>query len=106
MFNANPADDKFQYRIDEIFKVLPNVFGIADDILIIGYDGDVKDQDRMLRCAMQICHKEKLLLKINFISDIQVFPSSVRSYPDNVQPDHHKLCTLTNMACPINKKEL
>ena len=30
-------------KIDEIFKDLPNVFGIADDILIVGYDNDGKD---------------------------------------------------------------
>ena len=27
----------FQHKIDEIFSDIPNVFGIADDILVIGY---------------------------------------------------------------------
>ena len=35
----------FQQMIDEIFKYVPNVFGIEDDILIIGYDADGRDHD-------------------------------------------------------------
>ena len=31
-FGVAPAGDMFQRNIDEIFKTLPNVFGIADDI--------------------------------------------------------------------------
>ena len=30
-FGAAPTGDMFQHKIDEIFKNLPNVFGIADD---------------------------------------------------------------------------
>ena len=32
----------------QIFKVLPNLFGIADDILVAGYDSDGRDHDNML----------------------------------------------------------
>ena len=35
-------------KIDEIFKDLPNVFGIADDILVVGYDSDGNDHYEML----------------------------------------------------------
>ena len=35
-FGAAPTGDMFQEKIDEIFKKLPNVFGIADDILVVG----------------------------------------------------------------------
>ena len=31
----------FQRKLDDISKELPNVFGIADDILIVGYDNDM-----------------------------------------------------------------
>ena len=34
-----------QRKVDEIFKELPNVFGIADDILVRGYDNDSEDHD-------------------------------------------------------------
>ena len=35
--------------IDEIFKGMPNVFGIADDILIAGYDADGIDHNMILK---------------------------------------------------------
>ena len=36
----------FQCKIDETFNDMPNVFGIADDILVIGYDEDGTDHDK------------------------------------------------------------
>ena len=33
-FGAAPAGDMLQHKIDEIFKDLPNVFGIVDDIIV------------------------------------------------------------------------
>ena len=44
-FGAALAGDMFQCKIDEIFNDMPNVFGIADDILVIGYDKDGTDHD-------------------------------------------------------------
>ena len=48
--------DVLQQKLDEIFKDLPNVFGIEDDILIVGYDADGRGYDKTLRHMMQICH--------------------------------------------------
>ena len=42
-FGAALAGDMFQSKIDEIFQELPNVFGIADDMLVLGYEADGKD---------------------------------------------------------------
>ena len=36
----------FQWKIDKIFKDFPNIFGIADDILVVGHDS--KDHDNTL----------------------------------------------------------
>ena len=47
----------------EILKDLPNIFGIADDILIIGYDADGKDCDKTLRQVTPICCQENLKQK-------------------------------------------
>ena len=44
-FGAAPVGDMIQCKIDEIFSDMPNVFGIADDILVIGYDEDRVDHD-------------------------------------------------------------
>ena len=61
LFGTAPAGDMLQ--IDEIFKELPNVFSVTDDILIVGYNADGKEHGRILRWVMQICHKETLKLK-------------------------------------------
>ena len=46
-FGAAPAGDMFPWKINEIFKNLPYVFGFADDILVVGYDSDNKGHDEM-----------------------------------------------------------
>ena len=37
-FKVAPVGDMFQCQIDKVFRDLPNICGIADDILIEGYD--------------------------------------------------------------------
>ena len=44
-FGAAPVGNMFQCKIDEIFSNMPNVFGIMDDILVIGYKKDGADYD-------------------------------------------------------------
>ena len=51
-----PTGDIFPQKIKEMFKDLPNVFGIADDNLTVGYDSDGRYHDRTLREVMQIYH--------------------------------------------------
>ena len=48
-FRIGPLGDMFKQKIDAIFKELPNIFSIADYILIVGYDADGRDHDRILR---------------------------------------------------------
>ena len=59
LFGAAQTGDMFQHKTGEIFKILPDVFGIADDILVVGYDTDGKDHDEMLQ---QICRWVNLKL--------------------------------------------
>ena len=47
-------------RLEEICKDLPNVFGIAYENFIVGYDADGKDHDRTLRQVMQMFQQEYL----------------------------------------------
>ena len=44
-FKAVLVGDMSQHKIDGIFNDIPNVFGIADNILVIGYDKDGTDHD-------------------------------------------------------------
>ena len=46
LFRAAPAGEMFQCKIDEIFNNMPNIFGIADNILLIGYNKDGTDHDK------------------------------------------------------------
>ena len=38
----------FQKKIDELFNSIPNVFGIAEDILNTGFNEQSKDHDETL----------------------------------------------------------
>ena len=58
-FGTTPAGDMFQRKIDEIFKDMPNVFGIADDILVAGYEADGRDHDKTVQRVLQRCRKNK-----------------------------------------------
>ena len=44
-FGALLAGNMFQCKINEILNDIPNVFGIADDILVIGYEKDGADHN-------------------------------------------------------------
>ena len=41
----------FSAKRNEIFKDMPNVFGLADDILIVRYNVDGRDDDRTLETS-------------------------------------------------------
>ena len=58
-----PVGNMFQCKIDKIFSDMQNVFGIADDILVIGYDGNGTDHDAMVHKVLQRC--EEVNLKLN-----------------------------------------
>ena len=49
LFGVVQAGNMFQQKIDKIFKDLPNVFGIADDILVEGYDANSRYHDKTLK---------------------------------------------------------
>ena len=52
----------FQQKIDEIFHDMPNIFGIADEILVVGYDDDGRDHDEMVQMVLQRCREVNLQL--------------------------------------------
>ena len=49
--------DMFQRKIDEVFKDLPNVFSIVDDILLVGSEADGKDHDDTLHGVLKRCRQ-------------------------------------------------
>ena len=64
LFGAVPTGDMFQRKIHEIFKNLPNVFGIADAILFLEIHMDSKDHDDTLQ-KVKICKQVHLKLNKN-----------------------------------------
>ena len=56
-----------QCNIDEIFSDMPNVFGIMDDILVIGYDDDGADHDAAVHKVLQWCEEVNLKRNKNAI---------------------------------------
>ena len=70
LFGVAPVGDIFQRKIHELLQGLPNVFGIADDILIAGFNkmgrGYNSTFNRVLKICRQVslkCNKEKCLFR-------------------------------------------
>ena len=61
-FGAALAGNMFQCKIDEIFIDMPNVFAIADDILVIGYDKNEADHDKVVYSVLRWCQDVNLRL--------------------------------------------
>ena len=99
----------FQRKInDNIFNDIPNVFGIADDILVIGrYNKDGTDHDEAVYNVLRQCHDVNLKLnkdKCHFRCTAIPFFGKVVSR-QGVQPDPQKVKALTKMLAPKNKRE-
>ena len=54
-FRAASVGDMFQKKIDVLFSGIANVFCIADDILVAGFDEWNKDHDESLANVLQVC---------------------------------------------------
>ena len=92
----------------KFFNDMPNVFGIADDILEIGYDIDGTDHDEAVYRVLKQCQDVNLKLnkeKCHFRCTSIPFFGEVLTR-QGVQPDPKKVRALTEMLVPKNKKEL
>ena len=61
-FGAVPAGNMFQHKIDKIFNDMPNIFGIADNILVIGYGKNRADHDKAVYSMLKQCQDVNLKL--------------------------------------------
>ena len=50
----------FQKKKDKLFSDTPNVCGIADDILLAGFDADTRDHDKRLEEVWHRCKPNDL----------------------------------------------
>ena len=98
----------FQCKIDEIFSDMPNIFGILDDILFMGYDGNGAEHDVAVHKVLQRCEEVNVKLnkeKCHFRCTSIPFFGEV-TLRRGVQPDPQKIKALTDMPASNNKKEL
>ena len=105
-FGAAPTGDMFQRKIDEIFKDLLNVFDIADDILVVGYEADGKDHDKILRRVVKMCKQVNLKLnkdKCHFrCTSVQLFGEIISR--QGMKLDTQMLKDLMEMPPPKTEK--
>ena len=107
-FGAVPAGDMFQCKTDEIFNDMPNVFWIADDMLVMGYNKDGADHDKAVYHVLKQCQDLNLKLnkdKCHFRCMSILFFGKLMSR-EGIQPDPQKIKALTEMPVPKNKREL
>ena len=87
---------------------MPNIFGIVDDILVIGYDDNGSDHSATVHKVLQRCKEVNLILnkeKCHFrCTSIPFFGEVILRR--GVQPDPQKIKALMDMPAPNNKKEL
>ena len=96
----------FLCKIDKIFNDMPNVFSIADDILVIGYGKDRADHDKAVCKVLKWCQDVNLKLnkeKCHFRCKSIPFFGEIVSRQD-IQPNPQKVRALTEMLAPKNKK--
>ena len=96
----------FRERIDEIFKELPNVHAITDDVLIVGYDSNGTDHDESPCRVLKVYKKENLKLnkdKCNFrCTSVPCFGKIISM--QGMRPDLGKLKAV--MDVPQSRKVL
>ena len=105
-FRAALVGNMFQHKIDKIFNDMPNIFGIADDILVIGYNKDGTDHDEVVYNVLKWCQDVNLKLnkdKCHFRCILIPFSGEVVSRK-GVQLDPQKISTLTKMPAPKKQK--
>ena len=95
-YGAVPAGNMFQHKIDDIFNDMPNVFGIADGILVIGYEEDEADHDEAVYNVLWQCQEVHLKLNkdkchfsctsIPFFGKV-VSREGIQLYPQNQSTD-------------------
>ena len=107
-FGVSVAGDVFQRKLDECIGDIRNVYCIADDIMVVGYEEDHSDHDKALTNLFQ--RAEKCNLKFN-LDKIQYKQKEVSFFGETYtttgrKPDPGKVEAIRTMKQPENKKEL
>ena len=107
-FGTTVAGDVFQRKLDTIINKVPQVTGIADDLMIVGYEEDGSDHDKALTELLETCRKNNL--KLNY-DKIQYKAQSVEFFGETYTvngrlPSKDKVKAIAEMPEPKNLKEV
>ncbi|XP_077972709.1 uncharacterized protein LOC144427401 [Styela clava] len=98
--------DIFQKKLDDIFQNIPNVTGIADDIIVYGETPE--EHDKSFIKMLNECRKNNIGLnseKLQFKQrKVEFYGHSLSD--KGIQPSEDKLRVIKNIKSPENAKEL
>ena len=105
-FGIKIAQDVFQLRLDEIFKDIPNVAGITDDILVC--DSSDTEHDLSFINMLEACRLNNVALnsgKLQFKQEkINIYGHTLTE--KGLKPAEDKLQAIKNIKVPENTAEL
>ena len=105
-FGVQVSQDVFQGKLDEAFQEIPNVTGIADNIIVSG--ATVEEHDKALRAMLDASQRNNYGLnseKIKFRQSPVTFVGHTIS--ENIfEPSPKKLKAIHNLSTPANASEL
>ena len=105
-FGVKVSQDIFQRKLDEILRDIPNVAGIADDILVFG-SSDI-EHDQSFINMLETCRKNNVGLnseKLQFKQEKINFYGHTLTQK-GIQPAEDKLQAIKNIKVPANAAEL
>ena len=105
-FGVRVSQDVFQRKLDEAFKGIPNVTGIADDIIVSG--ATVEEHDKALRAMLDASRRNNVGLnseKFQFRqSSVSFFGHTISE--NGFEPSPEKFEAIQNLSTPANAKKL
>ena len=105
-FGVRVSQDVFQRKLDEAFRGIPNVTGIADDILVSG--STMEEHDIALKAMLEASRKNNIGLnseKLQFRQRSVSFYGHTLSHK-GLEPASEKLKAIQNLSPPSSTKEL
>ena len=105
---ATVAGDVFQRKLDSIFFNLENVMIIADNIMVIGYQGDEWDHDKAFTQLLETMKKNSIKLNFNKIQykqkEVEFFGETYMT--QGCKPSDTKVKAIMEMPKPTTLKDL
>ena len=107
-FGLSCSSDMFQKKIDETYGDMPQVTGIADDLVIIGYDEDGADHDRNLKAFLERTREKGIKLNPDkcIIRCTRIPFYGMVTGANGLEPDPKKIKAIVDMKPPTCVKDL